>query len=136
VSDIRITRGDQLSSNTPQTEGMLRLAAINGELSDSTKICGGLMTAQPHTSSAVHHHGDQETVIYVVSGGGQVRWGQHGEFSENLRPGDFVFIPAGVPHQELNPTGERIVWVIVRSGAQPVVVNLPGFGAVVSTSAG
>jgi uncharacterized RmlC-like cupin family protein len=135
VSDVRITRSGHLDSNTPQSSGILRLAAVNSDLTDSSKICGGLMIAEPHTSSSVHHHGDQETVIYVLGGGGQVRWGRRGEFSEMLRPGDFVFIPAGVPHQELNPSAETVIWVVVRSGAQPVVVNLPGFDSVVSTSA-
>ena len=134
MSDIRITRKEQLNSNTPQTAGMLRLAGINGELSDSTKISGGLMIAEPRTGSSVHHHGEQETVIYVLSGSGQVRWGRHGENCETVRPGDFVFIPAGVAHQEVNPTDETVVWVVVRSGAQPMVVNLPGFDAVVSVS--
>jgi uncharacterized RmlC-like cupin family protein len=130
MPDVRVTRSNQLDQNTPQSAGIERLAAINNALSNSSHLCAGIMIAQPHTSSSVHHHGDQETVIYVLGGCGQVRWGQYGECSETVCPGDFVFIPAGLPHQELNPTGEIVTWVVIRSGPQPVVVNLPGFDPV------
>ena len=133
--DVRITRSDHLDRNTPQSAGILRLAAINSDLSSSSHICGGVMIAQPHTTSSVHHHGNQETIIYVLGGNGQVRWGRHGERSETVRPGDFVFIPAHLPHQELNPTAETVTWVVIRSGPKPVVVNLPGFDPIASTSA-
>jgi uncharacterized RmlC-like cupin family protein len=93
------------------------------------------MIAQPHSASSVHHHGEQETIIYVLAGSGQVRWGRHGEYSETVRPGDFVFIPANLPHQEINPTAETVTWVVIRSGPQPLVVNLPGFDPIASTSA-
>jgi uncharacterized RmlC-like cupin family protein len=85
------------------------------------------MIAPPHSASSVHHHGDQESIIYVLGGNGQVRWGRYGEYSETVRPGDFVFIPAGLPHQELNPGDDIVTWVVIRSGPEPAVVNLPGF---------
>jgi len=135
MSDVRITRNNQLDRNTPQSSGILRLAAINGTLSSSSHICGGIMIAQPHTASSVHHHGEQETIIYVLGGNGQVRWGRYGEHSETAGPGDFVFIPAQLHHQELNPTEETVTWVVIRSGSHPVVVNLPGFDPVASKSA-
>lgn len=136
MSDVRVTRSGHLDPNTPQSDGIQRLAAVNSNLMDSSKLCAGLMIAEPHTSSSVHHHGDQETVIYVLRGNGQVRWGRYGESSEIVRPGDFVFIPAGLHHQELNPSSEVVIWVVIRSGALPVVVNLPGFESLASTSAG
>ena len=72
---VRITRNDRLDHNTPQSSGILRLAAINSDLSSSSQICAGIMIAQPHSASSVHHHGEQETIIYVLAGNGQVRWG-------------------------------------------------------------
>src|ERR1700739_3122365 len=136
LPDVRITRSGHLDRNTPQSAGILRLAAINRDLSSSSHVCGGIMIAQPHTASSVHHHGEQETIIYVLGGSGQVRWGRYGEHSETVRPGDFVVIPAELPHQERNPTEETVPWVVIRSGSQPVVVNLPGFDPIASTSAG
>src|SRR5258708_11139142 len=118
MPDVRITRNNHLDRNAPQSAGILRLAAINSDLSSSSHICGGIMIAQAHTASSVHH-GEQETIIYVLGGSGQVRWGRHGECSETVRPGDFVFIPAHLPHQELNPTAETVTWVVIRSDPQP-----------------
>ena len=134
MTDIRITRGDDLDPNTPQTPGIYRLAAINEHLSDASRMCAGIMLAEPYTASTVHHHGEQETIIYVLGGRGQVRWGRHGERCETVRPGDFILIPAYVPHQELNPTADMVTWVVIRSGPQPVVVNLRGFDPVELTS--
>ena len=135
MPDVRITRSGHLDRNTPQSAAILRMAAINHDLSSSSHLCGGIMIAQPHTASSVHHHAEQETIIYVLGGNGQVRWGRCGECSETVGPGDFVFIPAHLPHQELNPTAETVTWVVIRSGPQPVVVNLPGFDPITSASA-
>jgi uncharacterized RmlC-like cupin family protein len=64
-------------------------------------------------------------VIYVVSGRARMRWGEHLEFTAEAGPGDFIYVPPFVPHQEINasPT-EALSCVIVRSGQEPVVVNL------------
>jgi hypothetical protein len=43
-------------ATTGQTSGMIRQSAI---VSLSPSICGTLMRAQAHGSSAVHHHGEQ-----------------------------------------------------------------------------
>src|SRR5260370_29597011 len=91
MPDVHIPRSDRLDRNTPQSAGILRLAAINSDLSSSSHLCGGIMIAQPHTASSVHHHGDHETIIYVLPGNRQVRWGPHGECSETVHLDDFVF---------------------------------------------
>ncbi|MGD0825609.1 MAG: cupin domain-containing protein, partial [Terriglobales bacterium] len=72
-----------------------------------------------------HHHGELETVIYVVRGRARFRWGDRLEFVDEAGPGDFVYVPPYVPHQELNARrDEPVEAVIVRSGQEPVVVNL------------
>jgi uncharacterized RmlC-like cupin family protein len=63
-------------------------------------------------------------VIYVVSGHGRIRWGDALEFTEDVEPGDFIYVPPFVPHQEINPAGEPSQWVIVRNSQDPIVVNL------------
>ncbi|KIW41051.1 hypothetical protein, variant [Exophiala oligosperma] len=112
-----------------QTEGMERQAAI---VNLSPSICGTLMRAHPHSSSAVHHHGDQDTIVYAVSGHGTVVTSSNdveGDLRQDLNPGDWALIPAYREHQEVNDGDEEVVWVIVRapSGA-PVVENLSGWG--------
>ena len=55
-----------------------------------------------------------------------VRWGERGEFSATAQAGDFIQVPPWLPHMEMNASPERrFVWVVVRSTATPIVVNLP-----------
>jgi uncharacterized RmlC-like cupin family protein len=55
-----------------------------------------------------------------------MRWGDPLEFTAVAGPGDFIFVPPFVPHQETNAsTDEPLMCVIVRSGQEPIVVNLP-----------
>ncbi|MBO0724800.1 MAG: cupin domain-containing protein, partial [Blastocatellia bacterium] len=70
-------------------------------------------------------HGDLESVIYVVSGRARMRWGERLEFIAEAGPGDFIYVPPFVPHQEINASrDEALSCVLVRSGQEPVVVNL------------
>jgi uncharacterized RmlC-like cupin family protein len=118
-----------MDERTSQSAGMVRKAAITAELSGSTKMCASVMTAEPHTASGVHHHGPQDTIVYAVSGYSAIRSGPNGSEQVELNAGDFAFIPAGLVHQELNIGDEPVTWVVVRSGPEPVVVNLDGFPA-------
>ena len=64
-------------------------------------------------------------MLYIVKGRARFRWGDHLEFSEEAGPGDFIYVPPYVPHQELNAhADEPVEAVVVRSGQEPVVVNL------------
>ena len=80
---------------------------------------------QPSAKTGPHHHGELETVLYIVSGRARFRWGERLEFAEEAGPGDFVFIPPYIPHQEINARSDMPVEaVVVRSGQEPIVVNL------------
>ena len=72
------------------------------------------------------HPEHTQTIAYVLSGICEVRWGEQGEFAAVARAGDFIHVPAFVPHMEINPSEtEAFHWVVVRSTATPIVVNLP-----------
>jgi len=107
---------------------MIRQGAIVDKCSG---ICSSLMIAAAHSSSAIHHHGDQDTVIYAVRGVGTVV-SEGGEKREVLHKGDWALIPAYMEHQEANDGDEEVEWVIVRSGRTPEVVNLTGWGGEVT----
>jgi len=125
ASEVRVIKPLQLDERTPQTTGMRRLVAISQPLIGSEALWAGVMLAEPGTASSVHHHGPLETVVYVVSGRSKVRWGSRLEHEVDLEPGDFLFIPPYVPHQEINPSPDQPTqWVVVRSGGDAVVVNL------------
>jgi uncharacterized RmlC-like cupin family protein len=122
--EVKVIRPQQFDANTPQTPGMQRVAAVSRELAGSQGIWAGVTVVGPQVASAKHHHGELETVIYVVSGHGRIRWGEDLEFSEDVEPGDFIYVPPFVPHQEINPGSEPSQWVIVRNSQEPIVVNL------------
>lgn len=96
----------------------------------NVSLSGTLMRAAPHSASAIHHHGAQDTVVYAVSGHGAiVSLDETGaEKREGLAPGDWALIPKGREHREENAGEEEVVWVICRSGGEPSVVNLSGWG--------
>jgi uncharacterized RmlC-like cupin family protein len=121
---VQIIKPLQLNDHTPQTSGLLRLAALTHDFVGAEKLGAGVMLLEPNTVSAVHHHGAQETVVYVAEGQGKIRWGRRLEHEVDLQAGDFLFIPPLLPHQEINPSSQPGYWVVVRSGREPVVVNL------------
>jgi uncharacterized RmlC-like cupin family protein len=120
VSPARFDRG------TAQTSGSLRLAAIAPEVGVASSLWGGLFTVEPGASTGIHHHGEQQTIAYVLTGVCEVRWGEKGENVATAKAGDFIHVPAFLPHMEINPSrSEAFQWVVVRSTATPIVVNLP-----------
>jgi uncharacterized RmlC-like cupin family protein len=122
---LRIVRSCELDSNTPQTLGMERAEAISRARVGAQKLWAGTVVVHPNAKTGPHHHGELETVIYIVRGRARFRWGERLEFVDEAGPGDFVYVPPYVPHQELNAKkDEPVEAVIVRSGQEPVVVNL------------
>ena len=122
---VRIIHADELDSNTPQTPGMTRAAAINFARAGANKLWAGTVSIHPNARTGAHHHGELESVIYVVRGRARMRWGDRLEFTADAGPGDFIFVPPWVPHQEINAeSDDPLECVIVRSGQEPVVVNL------------
>src|ERR1043165_2096244 len=122
---VRVIPGNSLDANTPQTPGMHREAAINYARVGAQKIWAGTVSIQPNAKTGAHHHGALESVIYVVRGKARMRWGERLEFVAEAGPGDFIFGPPYVPHQEINAsTEEPLECVVIRSDNEAVVVNL------------
>jgi uncharacterized RmlC-like cupin family protein len=122
---VKIVPSTQLDLNTAQTQGMIRAAAITHARAGANKLWAGTVTIHPDAKTGPHHHGELESVIYVVSGTARMRWGESLEYFAEAGSGDFIFVPPFVPHQEINAsTEEPLFCVLVRSGQEPVVVNL------------
>jgi len=122
---VRIVHSDQLDLNTPQTPSMTRAAAINHATAGANKLWAGTVTIHPNAKTGAHHHGALESVIYVVTGKARMRWGESLEFVAEAGPGDFIYVPPYVPHQEINASpDEPLMCVLVRSDQEAVVVNL------------
>lgn len=122
---IRIVRAGELDPNTPQTPGMSRAAAITHAKTGASKLWAGTVVVEPAARTGPHHHGELETVVYIVRGRARFRWGDHLEHVVEADAGDFIYVPPYVPHQEMNARpDEPVEAVVVRSGQDPIVVNL------------
>jgi uncharacterized RmlC-like cupin family protein len=122
---VRIVKASELDFDTPQTPGMTRAAAITHATAGANRIWAGTVSVEPNAKTGAHHHGHLESIIYVVRGRARMRWGERLEFMAEADPGDFIFVPPYVPHQEINAEpGERLECVLIRSDQEPVVVNL------------
>jgi uncharacterized RmlC-like cupin family protein len=122
---VKVVPGDQLDLNTAQTPGMERAVAINLARTGAQKLWAGTVKIHANAKTGAHHHGALESVIFVLRGRARMRWGNNLEFTAEAGPGDFIFVPPYVPHQEINAsTNEPLECVLVRSDNEAVVVNL------------
>jgi len=123
---IRVIGPADFDRGTAQTPGSKRLAAIAPGLGIETAMWGGLFEVEAGARTGIHHHGEQQTIAYVLSGVCEVRWGAKGEYRAQAKAGDFLYVPAFLPHMEINLSEvEPFRWVVVRSTPEPIVVNLP-----------
>ncbi len=122
---VRVVPAGALDPNTAQTPGMDRKGAIDFARAGAQKLWAGTVSIHPDAKTGAHHHGPLESVIYVVRGKARMRWGDRLEFVAEASPGDFIFVPPFVPHQEINALAdETLECVLVRSDGQAIAVNL------------
>ena len=122
---VRVVKANQLDGHTAQTPGMERKAAINFARMGAQKLWAGTVTIHADAKTGAHHHGHLESVIYVVKGHARMRWGEHLEFTAEAGPGDFIYVPPYVPHQEINASATDLLeCVLCRSDGEAVAVNL------------
>ena len=123
---IHIVGPTEFDRGTAPTPGSERLAAIAPGLGIASATGGGLFVVARGSRSGIHHHGEQETVAYILLGICDIRWGARGESIARATAGYFIHVPAFLPHMEINPsTQEPFRWIVVRSTATPIVINLP-----------
>ncbi|EGP89025.1 unnamed protein product [Zymoseptoria tritici ST99CH_3D7] len=126
TTGVRVIPADSLDSNTAQTPGMDRAAAINFARVGAQKIWAGTVNIHPDAKTGAHHHGHLESVIYILKGKARMRWGEKLEFTAEAGPGDFIYVPPYVPHQEINASAdEKLECVLMRSDSEAIAVNLP-----------
>lgn len=125
---LRLIPPDELSGATAQTSGMIRSAAISGELTGAASLWMGRTELPPGVNSGDHHHGESETGIYVVVGTPVFVFRDRATGEDvrlEARPGDYIWVPPWVPHREENPSAaETAVIVLARSTQEAIVVNV------------
>ena len=124
MSEIRVVRHKELQTHTAQTPGMTRYPGIAGNTVGSKNIWVGYVVTEPDMRSGAHHHGDCESAIYLIRGHIRVRFGERLEKSVEAGPGDFIYVPPRVIHQEIT-VGERepAEAIVVRDSQENVVVD-------------
>ena len=105
----------------PSTPGMVRQQAVATDA-----LWSGLVRTEAGMVSGWHHHGDHETVIYVLSGSLRMESGPGGADTVEAGPGDFLYVPKGAVHREGNPSAQPADIVVVRAGEGESTVNVGG----------
>jgi len=119
---VRITPADR-STSTGQNADMERSIAVSADTVGSVGLYSSIVTTAPGGRTRIHHHGDCETSIFIVSGSARYTWGPTGlEQAMDAGSGDFIYIPAGEIHVEENASStEPLVVVLTRNCPGSVV---------------
>lgn len=128
MTEVRLVRAQDLSEQTAQTPGMFRRTAIDGVTAGARSLWVGVVTVEPGAKTGAHHHGDCESVVCVTGGRIRLRFGDRLEQSVEAGPGDFVFIPSNLVHQEINPSdADAVDSIVIRDCQENTVipVDLP-----------
>jgi uncharacterized RmlC-like cupin family protein len=114
-------------------QGFDYFAGVSAESADARGICMHLLDIPPGGRAKAHLHENHETAIYVLSGVSEMYYGDRLEQHAVVSAGEFVYIPAGVPHLPLNRSDKPCVAVIARTdpNEQESVVLLPHLDALV-----
>jgi uncharacterized RmlC-like cupin family protein len=123
-ASLQVVRGSQVTADTAQSAGALRVAGVSEANTPATRIWLGKLSNKPGHHSVAHHHGDAETAAYLLKGRARVHYGPDYRDSVDLEEGDFLFVPPHFPHIESNRSDtDELVWLTARA-PDNVVVNL------------
>ena len=125
MSGLRVIRAGELQPHTAQTAGMTRYPGVAAGTVGAKNLWVGYVTMEPGTRSGAHHHGDSESAIYIIRGQARFRFGSSLEEAIEAGPGDFVYVPPLLLHQEVNASdSEEIEMIVARDSQENVVVNV------------
>jgi uncharacterized RmlC-like cupin family protein len=122
---VRVLHG--LHDHTAQTAGMLRRSAVDKESTGSERLWFGRVTCPAGLNSGPHHHAEAETAGHMLSGDRiRVYFGNNYEEYIEVKPGDYLFVPAYVPHIEVNMSDTEEAEFIAARTPGNIVVPLDG----------
>jgi uncharacterized RmlC-like cupin family protein len=113
-------------------QGFSYATAVSAETVGTSAIHMQLLTIPPGGRAKAHKHKAHETAIYVLRGAGGMYYGERLELHLVARSGEFMYIPADVPHLPYNMSQtEPCVAVVARTdpNEQESVVLLPELDA-------
>lgn len=112
MSECKIVRGGASFRGKQELD---YFSGISAESVGSKAICMHMLVMPPGASAVAHYHESHETAIYMLEGVSEFVHGPNLEFCDRVEQGDYVYIPAGVPHRPYNPTEHRAVAIIART---------------------
>jgi uncharacterized RmlC-like cupin family protein len=120
----RRVRPDERSTSIGQTTDMERSIAVSAETVGSVGLYSSVVTTGPGGKTRIHHHGECETSIFILSGRARYTWGATGlEEAMEAEAGDFIYIPAGEIHVEENASSTELLVVILTRNCPGSVVH-------------
>jgi uncharacterized RmlC-like cupin family protein len=114
VAECKVVRAGEAFSGK---QGLVYAHGISAETAGSSALCLHRLTMPPVQYGRAHLHEAHESAIFVLAGEAEFWWGERLENHEVCRAGDFVYIPAGVPHLPANLTAESCECVVARTDA-------------------
>jgi uncharacterized RmlC-like cupin family protein len=112
MSDCKLIRG---GASFHGKQGLDYFSGVSAESSGANGICMHLLEMPPGVTAKPHYHEAHETAIFILEGAAEMRYGPNLDQVMRSEAGDFVYIPAGVPHQPYNPTDKAVRAVIART---------------------
>lgn len=113
-------------------QGLSNFRGISGANTGAQAICMHMVTIPPGGHAKAHLHENHETVMYILQGEGSMWYGENLAEHLTVKAGEYLYIPAGVPHLPYNPSAtEPAVAVVARTdpNEEESVVLLPALDA-------
>ena len=113
VGECRLVRGRGAYRGK---QGLEYFEGVSAESAGARGLCLHRLELPPGARAEPHLHEEHESAVYVLSGEAVMWHGERLEQRMDIRAGDFVYIPAGVPHLPANTSeSEPVVAVIART---------------------
>ena len=114
MTDTVITIRPQATHITKQQ--LPNFEGISASTAGSKHLCMHLVIIPPGGKAVAHYHDGYETVIYIIEGKAETKYGENLEQSSINEAGDFLFIPPNLPHQPVNLSDtEQVIAVVARN---------------------
>lgn len=114
ASTLRIIRPSGRSVETKQ--GLAYVCGVSAESVGADALCMHMLKIPPGGRGKAHTHARHETALYILSGESGVWYGDGLKEDAVARAGDFIYIPAGVPHKPVNTSdSEPCVAIVART---------------------
>jgi uncharacterized RmlC-like cupin family protein len=112
VKECVVIRGGKPFSGR---QGLSYFEGVSAESAGSEGLCMHLLELPPGAEALPHLHEAHETAIFVLSGRARMRYGEGLQEEVEVADGDFLYIPAGLPHQPFNASDVPCRAVIART---------------------